>query len=149
MMEWPHFFNKSALLNELRIYAAFFRESNGLDFSIPNNKKYATGPQITSRTWMYGLFENSFLSGKPVFIYSPTEAILYDYSALIDIELTNKNIKDFQNNYGVKVHDLTKENLSVTTIKKILENNAKAAIKAEKLVKQIEALNAINEDFDD
>ena len=97
---------------------------------------------------MYGLFENSFLSGKPVFVYSPTEAILYDYSALNDIELNNQNIKDFQNNYGVKVHDLTKENLSITTIKEILANNAKAAIKAEKLVKEIDALNSINEDFD-
>lgn len=147
-MEWPHFFNKSALLNELHIYAAFFSESNGLDFSFPTNRKYASGQQITSRTWMYGLFENSFLSGKPVFVYSPTEAILYDYSALNDIELNNQNIKDFQNNYGVKVHDLTKENLSITTIKEILANNAKAAIKAEKLVKEIDALNSINEDFD-
>jgi flagellar biosynthesis component FlhA len=64
-------------------------------------------------------------------------------------EITNENLNDFENNYGIVIHDLTKENLSVSTIKEILANNAKAAIQAEKLVKQIDALKSINEDFED
>ncbi len=147
MIEWPHFFNKTALLNELPIYAAFFTEIDSTD-KYSTKSSYKT-PQITSRTWYYGYFGNAFLGGKPVFVYSPTEAVLYDYSNLAKTETTNENLDKFADSYGVIIHDLTKENLSVSTIKEILANNAKAAIQAEKILKQIEALKAVNEDFDD
>lgn len=147
MIEWPHFFNKTALLNELPIYAAFFTEIDSTD-NITTKSSYKT-QQITSRTWYYSLFGNAFLGGKPVFVYSPTEVVLYDYSNLAKTEITNENLDKFADSYGVIIHDLTKENLSVSTIKEILANNAKAAIQAEKILKQIEALKAVNEDFDD
>lgn len=147
MIEWPHFFNKTALLNELPIYAAFFTEIDATeDLSTKSNYKIQ---QITSRTWCYSLFGNAFLGGKPVFVYSPTEVVLYDYSNLAKTEITNENLDKFADSYGVIIHDLTKENLSISTIKVILANNAKAAIQAEKILKQIEALKAVNEDFDD
>ncbi len=147
MIEWPHFFNKTALLNELPIYAAFFTEIDSTD-NFSTKSSYKT-QQITSRTWYYSLFGNAFLGGKPVFVYSPTEVVLYDYSNLAKTEITNENLDKFADSYGVIIHDLTKENLSVSTIKEILANNAKAAIQAEKILKQIEALKAVNEDFDD
>lgn len=147
MIEWPHFFNKTALLNELPIYAAFFTEIDATD-NYSTKSSYKT-QQITSRTWYYSLFGNAFLGGKPVFVYSPTEVVLYDYSNLAKTEITNENLDKFADSYGVIIHDLTKENLSVSTIKEILANNAKAAIQAEKILKQIEALKAVNEDFDD
>lgn len=147
MIEWPHFFNKTALLNELPIYAAFFTEIDATDnFSTKSNYKTQ---QITSRTWYYSLFGNSFLGGKPVFVYSPMEVVLYDYSNLAKTEITTENLDKFADSYGVIIHDLTKENLSISMIKEILANNAKAAIQAEKIAKQIEALKAVNEDFDD
>ena len=148
MIEWPHFFNKTALLNELPIYAAFFTEIDATADLSKKTSSYKT-PQITCRTWYYSLFGNAFLGGKPVFVYSPTEAVLYDYSNLAKTEITNENLDKFADSYGVIIHDLTKENLSVSTIKEILANNAKAAIQAEKILKQIEALKAVNEDFDD
>lgn len=147
MIEWPHFFNKTALLNELPIYAAFFTEIDSTD-NFTTKSSYKT-QQITSRTWYYSLFGNAFLGGKPVFVYSPTEVVLYDYSNLAKTEITNENLDKFADSYGVIIHDLTKENLSISTIKEILANNAKAAIQAEKILKQIEALKAVNEDFDD
>lgn len=147
MIEWPHFFNKTALLNELPIYAAFFTEIDSTD-NFTTKSSYKT-QQITSRTWYYSLFGNAFLGGKPVFVYSPTEVVLYDYSNLAKTEITTENLDKFADSYGVIIHDLTKENLSVSTIKEILANNAKAAIQAEKLVKQIDALKSINEDFED
>lgn len=147
MIEWPHFFNKTALLNELPIYAAFFTEIDATD-NFSTKSSYKT-QQITSRTWYYSLFGNAFLGGKPVFVYSPTEVVLYDYSNLAKTEITNENLDKFADSYGVIIHDLTKENLSISTIKEILANNAKAAIQAEKILKQIEALKAVNEDFDD
>lgn len=147
MIEWPHFFNKTALLNELPIYAAFFTEIDSTD-NFSTKSSYKT-QQITSRTWYYSLFGNAFLGGKPVFVYSPTEVVLYDYSNLAKTEITNENLDKFADSYGVIIHDLTKENLSISTIKEILANNAKAAIQAEKILKQIEALKAVNEDFDD
>jgi hypothetical protein len=147
MIEWPHFFNKTALLNELPIYAAFFTEIDSTD-NYSTKSSYKT-QQITSRTWYYSLFGNAFLGGKPVFVYSPTEVVLYDYSNLAKTEITNENLDKFADSYGVIIHDLTKENLSISTIKEILANNAKAAIQAEKILKQIEALKAVNEDFDD
>lgn len=147
MIEWPHFFNKTALLNELPIYAAFFTEIDSTD-NYSTKSSYKT-QQITSRTWYYSLFGNAFLGGKPVFVYSPTEVVLYDYSNLAKTEITNDNLDKFADSYGVIIHDLTKENLSISTIKEILANNAKAAIQAEKILKQIEALKAVNEDFDD
>lgn len=147
MIEWPHFFNKTALLNELPIYAAFFTEIDATD-NFSTKSSYKT-QQITSRTWYYSLFGNAFLGGKPVFVYSPTEVVLYDYSNLSKTEITNENLDKFADSYGVIIHDLTKENLSISTIKEILANNAKAAIQAEKILKQIEALKAVNEDFDD
>ena len=147
MIEWPHFFNKTALLNELPIYAAFFTEIDSTD-NFSTKSSYKT-QQITSRTWYYSLFGNAFLGGKPVFVYSPTEVVLYDYSNLAKTEITTENLDKFADSYGVIIHDLTKENLSISTIKEILANNAKAAIQAEKILKQIEALKAVNEDFDD
>ena len=147
MIEWPHFFNKTALLNELPIYAAFFTEIDSTD-NFTTKSSYKT-QQITSRTWYYSLFGNAFLGGKPVFVYSPTEVVLYDYSNLAKTEITTENLDKFADSYGVIIHDLTKENLSISTIKEILANNAKAAIQAEKILKQIEALKAVNEDFDD
>ena len=147
MIEWPHFFNKTALLNELPIYAAFFTEIDATD-NYSTKSSYKT-QQITSRTWYYSLFGNAFLGGKPVFVYSPTEVVLYDYSNLAKTEITNENLDKFADSYGVIIHDLTKENLSISTIKEILANNAKAAIQAEKIQKQIEALKSVNEDFDD
>lgn len=147
MIEWPHFFNKTALLNELPIYAAFFTEIDSTD-NYSTKSSYKT-QQITSRTWYYSLFGNAFLGGKPVFVYSPTEVVLYDYSNLAKTEIANENLDKFADSYGVIIHDLTKENLSISTIKEILANNAKAAIQAEKILKQIEALKAVNEDFDD
>jgi hypothetical protein len=146
MILWPHFFNKQALLNELPIYAAFFSEKDVLDY---DSRQYYGSPKISARKWIYNYTENSFLSCKTVFVYSHTEALLYDYSSLLTAEITNENLNDFENNYGIVIHDLTKENLSVSTIKEILANNAKAAIQAEKLVKQIDALKSINEDFED
>lgn len=147
MIEWPHFFNKTALLNELPIYSAFFTEIDATD-NFSTKSSYKT-QQITSRTWYYSWFGNAFLGGKPVFVYSPTEVVLYDYSNLAKTEITNENLDKFADSYGVIIHDLTKENLSISTIKEILANNAKAAIQAEKILKQIEALKAVNEDFDD
>ena len=147
MIEWPHFFNKTALLNELPIYAAFFTEIDATD-NFSTKSSYKT-QQITSRTWYYSLFGNAFLGGKPVFVYSPTEVVLYDYSNLAKTEITTENLDKFADSYGVIIHDLTKENLSISTIKEILANNAKAAIQAEKIQKQIEALKSVNEDFDD
>lgn len=147
MIEWPHFFNKTALLNELPIYAAFFTEIDATD-NFTTKSSYKT-QQITSRTWYYSLFGNAFLGGKPVFVYSPTEVVLYDYSNLAKTEITTENLDKFADSYGVIIHDLTRENLSISTIKEILANNAKAAIQAEKIAKQIEALKSVNEDFDD
>ena len=69
--------------------------------------------------------------------------------ANLSTEITNENLDKFADSYGVIIHDLTKENLSISTIKEILANNAKAAIQAEKIAKQIEALKSVYEDFDD
>jgi hypothetical protein len=80
-------------------------------------------------------------------MYSKYEATLYDFSALLREEVTIENCKNFENKYGVKVYDLTKERLTISQIKEILANNAKAAIRAETLTKQVTKFKSMSEDF--
>ena len=82
-----------------------------------------------------------------IFIYSKYEATLYDFSALLREEVTIENCKNFENKYGIKVYDLTKERLTISQIKEILANNAKAAIRAETLTKQVTKFKSMSEDF--
>jgi hypothetical protein len=87
------------------------------------------------------------LANKPVFYYGNNEATLYDYSSLLTVKIDLNHLDDFENRYGIKVHDLTKENLKVSEIKEILANNAKAAIRAENLTKQLVKFKSMAEDF--
>ena len=57
------------------------------------------------------------------------------------------NYKNFENSFNIVAHDLTKERLTITQIKTILANNAKAAIRAEFIMKQIEKFKTLAEDF--
>lgn len=138
MNDFPYVFNLATLINEMKVYAAFFDEKTNIDFSTN---------EIINRVWSYKWTENSFLANKMIFIYSKYEATLYDFSALLTEEVTIENCKNFENKYGVKVHDLTKERLTISQIKEILANNAKAAIRAEKLMKQATKFNTMAEDF--
>lgn len=136
--KFPNIFNYTALFNELRVYAAFFEEVDNFDY---------TTNKLNSRVWMFSFLEKSFLANKPVFYYGNNEATLYDYSSLLTIEIDLNHLDDFENRYGIKVHDLTKENLKVSEIKEILANNAKAAIRAENLTKQLVKFKSMAEDF--
>lgn len=138
MKNFPSVFNFATIVNEMKIYSAFFDEKTNVDFS--------TG-DVLNRVWSYRWSENSFLANKTIFMYSRYEATLYDFSALLTEEVTIENCKNFENRYGVKVYDLTKERLTITQIKEILANNAKAAIRAEKLTKQVTKFKNMSEDF--
>ena len=138
MKNFPSVFNFATIVNEMKVYSAFFDEKTNVDFS--------TG-DVLNRVWSYRWAENSFLANKTIFMYSRYEATLYDFSALITEEVTIENCKNFENRYGVKVYDLTKERLTISQIKEILANNAKAAIRAEKLTKQVTKFKNMSEDF--
>lgn len=138
MKNFPSVFNFATIVNEMKVYSAFFDEKTYVDFS--------TG-DIFNRVWSYRWSKNSFLANKRIFMYSRYEATLYDFSALLTEEVTMENCKNFENRYGVKVYDLTKERLTITQIKEILANNAKAAIRAEKLTKQVTKFKTMSEDF--
>ena len=129
--------NYSTLMKELQIYKEFFPEYDVSDSTT-----------IVMRTWSYKWSENSFIASKPVFIFSRTEATLYDYSSLLTIEIDLDNMDDFVNRYGIKIHDLTIENLKDSEIKTILANNAKAAIRAELLTKQLTQFKNLAGDFE-
>lgn len=138
MKNFPSVFNFATIVNEMKVYSAFFDEKTNVDFS--------TG-DVLNRVWSYRWAENSFLANKTIFMYSRYEATLYDFSALLTEEVTMENCKNFENRYGVKVYDLTKERLTISQIKEILANNAKAAIRAEKLTKQVTKFKNMSEDF--
>ena len=138
MKNFPSVFNFATIVNEMKVYSAFFDEKTNVDFS--------TG-DVLNRVWSYRWSENSFLANKTIFMYSRYEATLYDFSALLTEEVTVENCKNFENRYGVKVYDLTKERLTISQIKEILANNAKAAIRAEKLTKQVTKFKNMSEDF--
>ena len=138
MKNFPSVFNFATIVNEMKVYSAFFDEKTNVDFS--------TG-DVLNRVWTYRWAENSFLANKTIFMYSRYEATLYDFSALLTEEVTIENCKNFENRYGVKVYDLTKERLTISQIKEILANNAKAAIRAEKLTKQVTKFKNMSEDF--
>lgn len=138
MKNFPSVFNFATIVNEMKVYSAFFDEKTNVDFS--------TG-DVLNRVWSYRWSENSFLANKTIFMYSRYEATLYDFSALLTEEVTIENCKNFENRYGVKVYDLTKERLTISQIKEILANNAKAAIRAEKLTKQVTKFKNMSEDF--
>jgi hypothetical protein len=138
MKNFPSVFNFATIVNEMKVYSAFFDEKTNVDFS--------TG-DVLNRVWSYRWAENSFLANKTIFMYSRYEATLYDFSALLTEEVTIENCKNFENRYGVKVYDLTKERLTISQIKEILANNAKAAIRAEKLTKQVTKFKNMSEDF--
>lgn len=138
MKNFPSVFNFATIVNEMKVYSAFFDEKTNVDFS--------TG-DVINRVWSYRWAENSFLANKTIFMYSRYEATLYDFSALLTEEVTVENCKNFENRYGVKVYDLTKERLTISQIKEILANNAKAAIRAEKLTKQVTKFKNMSEDF--
>ena len=129
--------NYSTLMKELQIYKEFFPEYDVSDAT-----------SIVMRTWSFKWSENSFIASKPVFIFSRTEATLYDYSSLLTIEIDLDNMDDFVNRYGIKIHDLTNENLKDSEIKTILANNAKAAIRAELLTKQLTQFKNLAGDFE-
>ena len=138
MKNFPSVFNFATIVNEMKVYSAFFDEKTNVDFS--------TG-DVLNRVWSYRWAENSFLANKTIFMYSRYEATLYDFSALLTEEVTIENCKNFENRYGVKVYDLTKERLTISHVKEILANNAKAAIRAEKLTKQVTKFKNMSEDF--
>ena len=138
MKNFPSVFNFAAIVNEMKVYSAFFEERT--------NVNYSTG-DILNRVWSYRWSEDSFLANKTIFMYSQYEATLYDFSALLTEEVTMDNCKNFENKYGIKVYDLTKERLTITQIKTILANNAKAAIRAETLTKQVNKFKSMSEDF--
>jgi len=138
MKNFPSVFNFATIVNEMKVYSAFFDEKTNVDFS--------TG-DVLNRVWSYRWSENSFLANKTIFMYSRYEATLYDFSALLTEEVSMENCKNFENRYGVKVYDLTKERLTISQIKEILANNAKAAIRAEKLTKQVTKFKNMSEDF--
>ena len=138
MKNFPSVFNFSTIVNEMKVYSAFFEERNNIN--------YSTG-ELLNRVWSFRWTEESFLANKTIFMYSQYEATLYDFSALLTEEVTMENSKNFENKYGVIVHDLTKERLTITQIKTILANNAKAAIRAETLTKQIKKFKSMSEDF--
>lgn len=138
MKNFPSVYNFAAIVNEMKVYAAFFDEKTNVDYSTD---------EIINRVWSYKWSENSFLANKIIFMYSKYEATLYDFSALLREEVTIENCKNFENKYGVKVYDLTKECLTISQIKEILANNAKATIRAETLTKQITKFKSISEDF--
>ena len=138
MTKFPSVFNFSTIVNEMKVYSAFFEERM--------NTNYATG-EILARVWCYNWAENSFLANKTIFMYGQYEAILYDYTALLTAEIDLNNLNNFENKYGVVAHDLTKERLTVSQIKEILANNAKAAIRAETLTKQLTKFKSMAEDF--
>lgn len=138
MKNFPSVFNFATIVNEMKVYSAFFEERT--------NVNYSTG-EILNRVWSYRWSEDSFLANKTIFMYSQYEATLYDFSALLTEEVTMENCKNFENKYGVKVYDLTKERLTITQIKTILANNAKAAIRAETLTKQVNKFKSMSEDF--
>lgn len=138
MKNFPSVFNFAAIVNEMKVYSAFFEERT--------NVNYSTG-DILNRVWSYRWSEDSFLANKTIFMYSQYEATLYDFSALLTVEVTMDNCKNFENKYGIKVYDLTKERLTISQIKEILANNAKAAIRAETLTKQVNKFKSMSEDF--
>lgn len=140
MKNFPSVFNFAAIVNEMKVYAAFFEEKMNVDYSTDEII-------IINRVWSYKWSENSFLANKIIFMYSKYEATLYDFSALLTEEVTMENCKNFENKYCVKVYDLTKERLTISQIKEILSNNAKAAIRAETLIKQVTKFKSMSEDF--
>lgn len=138
MKNFPFVYNLAAIVNEMKVYAAFFDENTNVDYSTD---------EIIDRIWSYKWSEDSFLANKIIFMYSKYEATLYDFSALLTEEVTIENCKNFENSYCLKVYDLTKEQLNISKIKEILANNAKAAIRAEYLTKQVKKLKSMSEDF--
>ena len=138
MKNFPFVYNLAAIVNEMKVYAAFFDEDTNVDYSTD---------EIIDRIWSYKWSEDSFLANKIIFVYSKYEATLYDFSALLTEEVTIENCKNFENSYCLKVYDLTKEQLNISKIKEILANNAKAAIRAEYLTKQVKKFKSMSEDF--
>lgn len=138
MKNFPFVYNLAAIVNEMKVYAAFFDENTNVDYSTD---------EIIDRIWSYKWSEDSFLANKIIFMYSKYEATLYDFSALLTEEVTIENCKNFENSYCLKVYDLTKEQLNISKIKEILANNAKAAIRAEYLTKQVKKFKSMSEDF--
>lgn len=138
MKNFPFVYNLAAIVNEMKVYAAFFDENTNVDYSTD---------KVINRVWSYKWSENSFLANKIIFMYSKYEATLYDFSALLSEEVTVENCKNFENSYCLKVYDLTKEQLNISKIKEILANNAKAAIRAEYLTKQVKKFKSMSEDF--
>ena len=138
MKNFPFVYNLAAIVNEMKVYAAFFDENTNVDYSTD---------KVINRVWSYKWSENSFLANKIIFMYSKYEATLYDFSALLTEEVTIENCKNFENSYCLKVYDLTKEQLNISKIKEILANNAKAAIRAEYLTKQVKKFKSMSEDF--
>lgn len=138
MKNFPFVYNLAAIVNEMKVYAAFFDEDTNVDYSTD---------EIIDRIWSYKWSEDSFLANKIIFMYSKYEATLYDFSALLTEEVTIENCKNFENSYCLKVYDLTKEQLNISKIKEILANNAKAAIRAEYLTKQVKKFKSMSEDF--
>ena len=132
-------YNQKVLLNEIKKYVAFFDE-------IPNYNQI----KITGRDWYYNDVGSGFLKGKPVLhiAYYYMEAILYDYSDLLNKDIDSlKNVKYILDEVNIVSYDLTKTFLSKDKIETILANNAKAAIMADKMERQIEKLRSIDEDF--
>ena len=116
---------KSDVIKELAIYGAFFSES----FTQISATKSCRG-------WHYRWDENSFLAGKTIFSVEPDgDCILYDYTKVLTTTVTDDNYLDFVNKLGLDFYKL--ENLSLSKMKEILENNAKAANVAEKIDRQI------------
>ena len=138
MKNFPFVYNLAAIVNEMKVYAAFFDENTNVDYSTD---------EIINRVWSYKWSEDSFLANKIILIYNKYEATLYDFSALLTEEVTIENCKNFENSYCLKVYDLTKERLNISQIKEILANNAKAAIRAEYLTKQVKKFKSMSEDF--
>lgn len=130
------------ILNELKKYTAFFDEHTDI---------FQDTSRGITRRWRYSHSENSCLAGAPVFILEPydrnfhRDCTLFDYSDILTVDITKDNYKDYLNNVEIRTYKLG--SLTISKMKQILENNAKAAIVAEKLEGTIEKIASIEEMF--
>lgn len=80
-------------------------------------------------------------TGFKVRVYDAKSRVLYDYSKILNLEVTRDNCFSVLSDLPHKAHKL--ENLTVLEAEKIMENNIKVTLRMPALRKQVEHLKEI------
>lgn len=111
MKNFPSVFNFATIVNEMKVYSAFFDEKTNVDFS--------TG-DVLNRVWSYRWAENSFLANKTIFMYN-------SFKNVINILIENTKCTDYNKNvltivYRPVTHEITGGMNLKRNVKKNLED---------------------------